>query len=92
MGSRMSRRLDFLLAQWSSAWGGGVPQETLGNIWRPFSLLQHGGGAAGVQWVEVKGTTPHPMGTGHLQDWLLGLQGPGEKMAFDLIDTDQNSL
>lgn len=49
-------------------------------------------GAAGIQWVEVQGTTIHPIGTGHLQGWLLGLQGLNEKMAFDLIDTDQSSL
>lgn len=60
-----------------------------GDSFHCYSLER---GATGIQWVEVKGSTPHPIGIGHLQSWLLGLQGPDEKMAFDLIDTDLSSL
>lgn len=92
LGSCMSVRLGFLLEQGSSMWGVlslRRPLAMSGDSFHCYSLER---GATGIQWGEVKGATPHPIGTGHLQGWLLGLQGPDEKMAFDLIDTDLSSL
>ena len=53
--SHASKQLDFLQMQWLSAWGDFVPQDTLGNVWRQFSLSQISDvGATTMQCVETR--------------------------------------
>lgn len=49
--------------------------------------------SADIQWVEVKDTIKHPaLRRTAPSGWPLNLQGPGEKMAFDLTYTNQGFL